>query len=133
MKRSIFVNLPVKDLEKSKMFYEALGFSINPQFTDETAAAVVISESIYVMLLTHAKCKEFTKKQIADSHKTTEVLNALSADGKKEVDEMAEKALKAGGTEAYPTQDLGFMYSRSFNDLDGHIWEVFWMDESKMQ
>lgn len=132
MDTQIFVNLPVKDLEKSKAFYEQLGFTINPQFTDETAACVVISDTIYVMLLTHKKIGEFTIKKIADAHKTTEVLNALSTESKEEVDDLVDKALNNGGTEAYEPQDLGFMYSRSFNDPDGHIWEVLWMDMEQM-
>ncbi len=128
MDTQIFVNLPVQDLEESKTFYEQLGFTINPQFTDETAACVVISDTIYVMLLTHDKAKQFTSKKIADAHETTEVLNALSTQSKEAVDEFVDKALNNGGTEAGETQDLGFMYSRSFNDPDGHIWEVLWMD-----
>jgi len=128
MNTQIFVNLPVKDLEKSKTFYEQLGYKINEQFTDETAASIVISDTIYVMLLTYKKIKEFTSKAIADAKKTTEVLNALSVGSKKEVDEIMDKALNNGGSKAYDTQELGFMYSRSFNDPDGHIWEVFWMD-----
>jgi predicted lactoylglutathione lyase len=128
MNTQIFVNLPVKDLEVSKSFYEKLGFSINPQFSDETAACVVISDTIYVMLLTHDKARAFTPKEIANAHKATEVLNALSIESKSKVNKLADKALAAGGTKAGDTQDLGFMYSRSFNDPDGHIWEVFWMD-----
>lgn len=132
MNTQIFVNLPVKDLEKSKTFYKQLGFSINPQFTDETAACVVISDTIYVMLLTHDKTKQFTSKKIADAHETTEVLNALSTQSKEAVDEVVDKALANGGTKAGETQDLDFMYSRSFNDPDGHIWEVLWMDMEQM-
>jgi len=128
MDTQIFVNLPVEDLKKSKAFYKELGFTINPQFTDETAACVEISDTIYVMLLTHEKAGEFTPKKIANAHETTEVLNALSAKSKEEVDELVDKALNTGGTKAYETQDLGFMYGRSFNDPDGHIWEVLWMD-----
>ncbi|HEX6981695.1 MAG TPA: VOC family protein [Balneolaceae bacterium] len=128
METQIFVNLPVKDLDKSKAFYEQLGFTINPQWTDETAACVVISDTIYVMLLTHEKFSQFTDKEIADTHKTVQVLNALSTGSKEEVSDLLDKALKNGGTEAADTQDLGFMYSRSFNDPDGHIWEVLWMD-----
>lgn len=128
MDTQIFVNLPVKDLETSKAFYEVLGFTINPQFTDETAACVVISDTIYVMLLSHDKANQFTSKKIADAHKTTEVLNALSVESKEAVDNFLDKALNNGGSEAGETQDLGFMYSRSFNDPDGHIWEVLWMD-----
>lgn len=128
MERQIFVNLPVKDLEKSKIFFEKIGFSINLQFTDETAACIVISDTIYAMLLTHKKCKEFTDKEIADANKTTEVLTCLSANSKEEVNSTLDKALKAGATETQEPQDYGFMFGRSFNDLDGHIWEIMWMD-----
>lgn len=128
MATKIFVNLPVKDLNKSMDFFKEIGYSFNPQFTDETAASMVITEDIYAMLLTHPKFKEFTKKEIADATKTTEVLTALSTDSKDKVNELVDKAIKAGATEAREPEDYGFMYSRSFNDLDGHIWEVFWMD-----
>ncbi len=130
MPTKIFVNLPVRDLDRSKSFFEALGFSFNEQFTDDTAACMVISEDIYAMLLTHAKFKEFTPKDIADTGKTTEVLTALSQDSREAVDRMAAAALKAGATEARPAADHGFMYERSFNDPDGHIWEMFWMDSA---
>ena len=130
MNTKIFVNLPVLDLEKSKLFYQKIGFSINPQFTDQTAACVVISDDIYAMILTHAKFKEFTPKAIADAHKTSEVLTALSMESKDKVDATMDAALAAGGSEARSAQDLGFMYSRAFNDPDGHIWELFWMDMS---
>ncbi len=133
MDTQIFVNLPVEDLDKSKTFYEQLGFTINPQFTDETAACIVISDTIYVMLLTHNKFNEFTDKEIADTNKTAQVLNALSVESKKEVNKLADKALKGGGSTAYETQDLGFMYSRSFNDPDGHIWEILWMDMEQVE
>ncbi len=128
MATKIFVNLPVKDLNSSKDFFTKIGFTINPQFTDETAACVVISEDIYAMILTHTKFKEFTKKEIADSTKTTEVLTCLSTDSKDKVNEMVNKAISAGATEANDAMDYGFMYARSFNDLDGHIWEIMWMD-----
>lgn len=128
MSRKIFVNLPVEDLDASKAFYEALGFTINPQFTDETAACVVISEEIYAMILTHAKFKDFTPKAIADAKKTTEVLTALSLDSKADVDRIVAAALKAGGAENKPANDMGFMYIHSIADPDGHIWEFFWMD-----
>ncbi len=128
MATKIFVNLPVKDLNKSKEFFTKIGFTINPQFTDETAACVVISDDIYAMILTHAKFKEFTKKEIADSTKTTEVLTCLSSESKDKVNEMVDKAIAAGATEAREPMDYGFMYARSFNDPDGHVWEVMWMD-----
>lgn len=133
MVSKIFVNLPVKDLDKSMAFFKALGFSFNPQFTDATAACMVINEDIFAMLLTHGKVKEFTNKQIADAHKTTEVLTALAVGSKESVNEMAEKALKAGGKEAYPAKDHGFMFVRSFEDPDGHIWELVWMDQQHVQ
>ena len=132
MTKQIFVNLPVSDLQKSKDFYTKLGFTINEQFSDDTAASVVISDTIYVMLLTHDKFKQFTPKPISDASKTTEVINALSANDRNEVDLVCNAALAAGATEPRPPQDHGFMYGRSFNDPDGHIWEVYWMDFSAM-
>ncbi|MGQ0484768.1 MAG: VOC family protein [Hyphomicrobiales bacterium] len=128
MATKIFVNLPVRDLKKSMDFFTRLGFKFNPQFTDETAACMVISEDIYSMLLTHAKFREFTPKAIADATKATEVLTGLSMDSRAKVDSLVETALKAGATPARDPKDHGFMYERSFNDLDGHIWEIFWMD-----
>lgn len=128
MTTKIFVNLPVEDLEKSKAFFAKLDYRFNPQFTDETAACMVITDDIYAMLLTKAKFKEFTKKAIADATQTTEVLTCLSVDSKAKVDEMLDAALEAGATEARDPMDYGFMYGRSFNDLDGHIWEIIWMD-----
>ena len=128
MATKIFVNLPVKDLERSKEFFTKIGFSINPQFTDETAACVVITDDIYAMILTHAKFKEFTPKEISDATKTSEVLTSLSFESKEKVNEIADKALQAGGTEVRPPMDYGFMFGRSFSDPDGHIWEAFYMD-----
>ena len=128
MPTKIFVNLPVKDLEASMKFFKAVGYSFNPQFTDETAACMVISDDIYAMLLTEKKFKEFTKKQIADATKTTEVLTCLSTDSKDEVNRIVDAAMKAGATEAREPMDYGFMYGRSFNDLDSHIWEIIHMD-----
>jgi predicted lactoylglutathione lyase len=133
MGTKMFVNLPVKDLDRSKAFFEKLGFTFNPQFTDETAACMVISEDNYAMLLTHPKFKEFTKKAIADATKSTEVLIALALESKANVDSFVDTALKSGATEARPTEDHGFMYSCSINDLDGHIWEPFWMDPAAIQ
>ena len=129
MATKIFVNLAVKDLAKSMAFFKALGFTFNPQFSNESGACLVISDTIYSMLLTHAKFGEFTKKQIADTSRATEVLNALSRDSRAEVDQMVDAAVKAGATEN-ASQDYGFMYYRSFDDLDGHTWEFFYMDES---
>ena len=132
MATKIFVNLPVKNLDQSKEFFTKIGFTINEQFTDATAACVVITEEIYAMILTHEKFKDFTPKQIADATQTTEVINALSFDSKEKVNELMDTALKAGAIIANQTQDLGFMYSRSFSDLDGHIWELFWMDPASV-
>ncbi len=133
MATNIFVNLPVKDLDKSKAFFAKLGYTFNPQFTDETAACMVMSDTIYAMLITHARFSDFTVKAIADSVKTTEVLIALSCESKDDVAKIADAALAAGATEAKPPQDYGFMIVRSFNDLDGHIWEYLWMDPSHVQ
>lgn len=126
--RMIFVNLPVKDLEASKRFYTSLGFSINPDFTDETAACVVISESIFVMILTEAKFREFIVGEIADGKATTEVLNALSVESREEADGILETALAAGGAPWKPVMEEGPMYSTSFQDPDGHVWEAIHMD-----
>ena len=128
MSKLIFVNLPVADLPAAKAFYEAIGATNNPQFTDDTAACMVFSDTIHVMLLTHDKFAQFTPKRIADAHATSEVLIAISADSREGVDEITEKALAAGGREPREKQDFGFMYGRSFEDLDGHIWEPMWMD-----
>ena len=133
MARKIFVNLPVKDLNKSKDFFGKLGFSFNPQFTDETAACMVISDDIYAMLLTHAKFREFTPNAIGDATKATEVLVALSCEGRGEVDDLTRKAVAAGGKTWKPPVDYGFMYGQSFQDLDGHIWELIWMDPSAVK
>jgi uncharacterized protein len=133
MTTKIFVNLPVKDLTRSMEFFKALGYKFNPQFTDATAACMVISDDIYAMLLMHVKFKEFTKKEIVDATKSTEVLTCLSTDSRATVDELVDGALKAGGTKSHDTMDFGFMYGRSFNDLDGHIWEVIWMDPAHVQ
>ncbi len=133
MSRMIFINLPVTDLEKSKAFYEAVGATNNPQFTDETAACMAISDSINVMLLTHDKWRQFTLKTIPDAHTSAQVLLALSSDTKEGVSELVESAVAAGGKgDPLPTQDHGFMFGRSFEDPDGHIWETMWMDISAM-
>ena len=129
MATQIFVNLPVKDLDKSKEFFTRLGFTINPQFTDENAACVVISEDIFAMILKEEFFKTFIqKKEIVDATKSTEVLVALSTGSKEKVNEIADKAIAAGGSHLREPEDHGFMYSRSFQDIDGHIWEVLWMD-----
>lgn len=128
-----FVNLPVQNLTKSKAFFSGLGLPFNEQFSDETSASLVISDDAYVMLLEHGRFKDFTKKSIADARSTTEVILAISVDSKAEVDEFLNKALRSGGQEARDAQDHGFMFTRSFEDPDGHIWEVIWMDPSTVQ
>lgn len=128
MSKMIFVNLPVADLPKAQTFYEAIGFTNNPQFSDETAACMVLTEEIYVMLLTHAKFGSFTTRDIADSQKTAAHLIALSADSRAGVDTITDAAIAAGGREHRDPQDMGFMYGRAFEDLDGNIWEPFFMD-----
>ncbi|MFB2550775.1 VOC family protein [Ensifer soli] len=131
--RMIFVNLPVKDLDASKAFFAALGFGFNPQFTDETAACMVIADNIFAMLLTEAKFSEFITQPISDATRATEVLVALSASSRAEVDDTLAKALAAGARPWKPAIDYGFMYGISFQDLDGHVWEVMWMDPSAVQ
>lgn len=131
MATKIFVNLPVQDLGKSIEFFRQVGFTINPEYTDKTAACVVISDDIYAMILTPTKFKSFIKKEIADSSKTTEVITALSTTSREKVDEFARKAVAAGGKIHRDPQDYGWMYGQSIEDPDGHIWEMFWMDESK--
>ncbi|CAM5773857.1 glyoxalase [Labrys miyagiensis] len=131
--RSIFVNLPVRDLDKSKAFFAALGFSFNPQFTDQNAACMVIADNIYAMLLTEAYFKTFINGEIGNAATTKEVLVALSAGSRAEVDDTLAKALSAGAKPWKPAQDHGFMYGVSFADLDDHVWEVMWMDPSFVQ
>lgn len=128
MDTQIFVNLPVRDLDKAIGFFKTLGFGFNERFTDNTAACMDIGPGIHAMLLIEAKFREFTPKPIADATRTTEVLTALSMPSREAVDQMLDTAVRAGASEAGDTQDHGFMYGRSFNDLDGHIWEVFWMN-----
>ena len=124
MKRMIFVNLPVKDLNRSVEFFTKLGFSFNPEYTDETATCMIVSDDAFVMLLTEPKFKTFTPKEICDATKSTEVLVALSCESRDEVDDMVRKAVAAGGSTYNEPQDYGFMYSHGFQDPDGHIWEV---------
>lgn len=127
----IFVNLPVTDLSQSIAFYTAIGFTQNMQFSDDTAACMVLSESIYVMLLTHAKWKTFTSRTIPDAKNSAQVLLCLSRDSKEAVNVMVENGAKAGGkADPNPVQDHGFMFGRSLEDPDGHIWETMWMDMS---
>jgi len=128
MSTMIFVNLPVYDLEASKAFWGKLGYSFNDQFSDDKTACLVISDTIFAMLMVKPRFKEFTKKDVADASTTTEVILALSAESRERVDELADAALSSGGSPANETQDHGFMYGRSFQDPDDHIWEVVWMD-----
>ncbi|MFD5337245.1 VOC family protein [Streptomyces hawaiiensis] len=129
----IFVNLCTGDLDASKKFFTELGFTINEQFSDDTTASVVISETIVVMVHTKEKYSQFTKKEIADSTKTSEALLALSAESREKVDELVEKAVAAGGSVSGETQDHGFMYGRAFDDVDGHTFEVVWMDPTAVE
>jgi predicted lactoylglutathione lyase len=130
--KQIFVNLPVKDLKRSIDFFTALGFTFNPQFTDDNATCMIIGENIYAMLLVESFFKTFTKKQISEASKATEVLTAISVESWEKVDEIANRALASGGSFNKDPQDHGWMYSRSFQDPDGHIWELLYMDESKI-
>jgi predicted lactoylglutathione lyase len=132
METKIFVNLPVKDLDKTMTFFKHLGFTFNPQFTDENATCMIISDDIYVMLLVEKFFKTFTHKEIGDTTKTTEVILALSVDSRQKVDEMVNKAILAGATTPREPQDHGWMYGHGFQDVDGHLWEVFYMDMGAM-
>ena len=131
--RKLFVNLAVSDLKKSMEFFSKLGFEFNPQFTDAKAACMVLSEEAFVMLLSEPFFKTFTKNAPCDTSKQTEALLALTCGSRAEVDELVKKALDGGGKHAVEPQDHGFMYSWSFYDLDGHHWEVFWMDPKAAQ
>jgi len=130
MIRQIFVNLPVKDLTRSKAFFEALGLSFNPQFTNDDAACLQIADNIYAMLLVEPFFKGFTKLPISDASRSTEVLIALSCDSRAEVNDLVSRAVAAGGTTPNEPKDMGFMFQHGFADLDGHQWEVFHMDMS---
>ena len=131
MPRNLYVNLPVKDLERTVEFFAALGFSFNPKFTDENAACMIVNDSTSVMLLVESFFATFTGKPVADAHASTETLLAMSLDSRAEVDAFMAKALAAGASEYAEPRDLGFMYQRGIADLDGHQWEVFFMDESQ--
>ncbi|MGA7938260.1 MAG: VOC family protein [Kovacikia sp.] len=133
MSRKIFLNLPVKNLKQSIDFFTKLGFSFNPQFTDETATCIIVSDDIFVMLLTHDKFKSFTPNTICDATKSTEVLVCLSSESRTAVDEMVSQAISAGGKTYNEPQDHGFMYAHSFQDLDGHIWEIMYMEPDAIQ
>ncbi|WP_309122605.1 VOC family protein [Paenibacillus sp.] len=130
---NIFVNLPIKDLKRTTEFFSSVGFEFNPQFTDEKATCMVIGDNIFAMLLVEEYFATFTKKDLANAHKTTEVILALSAESREQVDAIVDKALAAGGKASNEPQDHGFMYVRSFEDIDGHQWEVMWMDPSAIQ
>ncbi len=133
MKTKIFVNLPIKDLNKSVAFFTKLGFNFNPQFTDENATCMIVGEDIFVMLLVEKFFKSFTKKEVCDTSKYTEVIVALSVDSRDKVDQLINRAIEAGGSEPREKQDHGWMYGRSFEDIDGHIWEAFFMEESAIK
>lgn len=131
MGRQIYVNLPVKNLERTKAFFSSLGFGFNAEFTNEQAACMVVADDIYVMLLVESFFQTFTRKRIVDAREHTEVLVCLSCDSRAQVDDMVTKAVDAGGKVAREPQDHGFMYGQSFEDLDGHIWELVCMDTGK--
>ena len=133
MPTKIFVNLPVRNLQKSMDFFKSLGFSFDSQFTDDKAACLIIGENIYAMLLVEQFFQTFTKKQICDAHKSTEVLLALDAESRQAVDDMVQKAVTAGGSIYTEPQDHGWMYSHSFADPDGHQWEILYMDEEALK
>jgi len=132
MSKKIFVNLPIRDLKKSVGFFSKLGFTFNTQFTDENATCMIVDEDIFVMLLVEPFFKTFTKKEICNAYKSTEVIICLSAETRNAVDEIVNKAIKAGGTTPIEAQDQGWMYGRTFQDLDGHLWEIMFMDRNGM-
>ena len=129
MHDQIFVNLPIKDLPRSVKFFESLGYAFNPQFTDENATCMILGENLFAMLLVEPYFKTFIEKDVSDAHRATEVLLAVPVGSREAVDALVEKALAAGAKEPRPARDLGFMYQRSYDDLDGHAWEVFHMSQ----
>jgi uncharacterized protein len=131
--RKLFVNIPVSDLQRSIDFFEALGFSFNPQFTDASATCMLVGEDAYFMLLARDRFKDFSKRPVGDPRNETSALFAISVSSREEVDDVVKKAVASGGSHAGDPHDHGFMYQRSFYDLDGHHWEVFWMDPSAIQ
>ena len=133
MARMIFPNLPVEDLDRSVEFFTKLGFTFDPRFTDETATAMVVNEGASVMLLVKDRFADFTKKEVADARTHTEAIIALSADSREDVDDLADKALAAGGSPSNEPMEMDFMYGRSFQDPDGHLWEIFWMDPAALE
>ena len=133
MSKQVFINLPVADLPKSIAFFKALGFSYNPQFTDDSGACIIVSETIYVMLATHTRFRDFTPKAVCDTSKAVEVLLNLKCESRDEVDDLVAKALAAGGSTYDKPEDLGFMYSHSFVDPDGHGWGLFHLSDMPVQ
>ncbi|AOX99975.1 VOC family protein [Jeongeupia sp. USM3] len=133
MAQQVFINLAVDDLERSKTFFAALGYTFNPQFTDDNAACMVISDTIYAMLLVKPFFQNFTEKKLVDAHTQIETLTCLSCDSREAVDAQIAKAVAAGGRTPRPPQDYGFMYSHGFEDLDGHLWELMYMDPAHVQ
>jgi len=132
MEAKLFVNLPVKDLQRTKDFFASLGFSYNPRFSDDKAACMIINQDSNVMLLKEDFFKTFTRKGVVNAHNCTEVLTSISAESREKVDELIKKAISHGATEAREAEDYGYMYTRSFNDPDGHIWEISYMDISQI-
>jgi uncharacterized protein len=133
MTTQIFVNLPVKDLSRTVEFFKRLGFTFNPQFTDENATCMIINDNIFVMLLVEKFFKTFAKKEICDTTKDTEMIIALSTESREKVDEMMQNVFEAGGKESREPQDHGWMYGRSFQDINGHLWEIIYMDEKALK
>ncbi len=127
MATNVFINLPVSDLARSKEFYTSLGWTLDPNFSNEDAGAVSISDTIFLMMLTHQHWAQFTDKPVADAHTTSAVINAISVDAPEDIDSLVDRAVASGAVEG-KSQDLGFMRSRAFSDPDGHAWEVMWMD-----
>jgi predicted lactoylglutathione lyase len=130
--RKLFVNIPVHDLSKSMTFFKALGFEFNPQFTNDQAACMIVNGDAFFMLQTVPHFKQFTKRPLADTTTHTEALFAVSCNSREQVDQLVNAAIRAGGSHAMDTQDHGFMYGWSFYDLDGHHWEVLWMDPAAL-
>ncbi|HZH09572.1 MAG TPA: VOC family protein [Microvirga sp.] len=133
MATKIYVNLPVKDLQRSVRFFTAMGFGLNPQLSDEAAACVAISKDIFAMLLTEAKFREIARRSVADTTRMTEVLTCLSVESRAKVNQLVDIALSQGGKEVREPEEHGFMFGRSFSDLDGHIWEIVTMDQRAME
>lgn len=131
--RKMFVNLAVKDLDKSVEFFTELGFSFDPRFTDEQATCMIVSDEAFVMLLVESRFKDFTKKELANPTTHTEAIVALSAESREQVDQLADTAIEAGGSPANDPIEMDFMYGRSFQDLDGHLWELIWMDPNAIE